>query len=177
MSDWLSVSLGDIADIRFSNVDKKDAHGEVPVRLCNYLDVYRNDYITKDLAFMEATATRAEIERFHVEKGDVLLTKDSETPDDIGIPAVVIEQVEDLLCGYHLALIKPNRERVDSVFLAKLLGCKPTASYFSRLANGSTRYGLSSASIAATPVRLPSLVQEPRSRSRDSCRSDLRKWP
>jgi type I restriction enzyme S subunit len=162
MSEWSVESLGDIAEIRFSNVDKKDGHGEVPVRLCNYLDVYGNDYITADLPFIEASATRAEIERFRVEKGDVMVTKDSETPDDIGIPAVVMNEIDNLVCGYHLALIKPHREKVDSVYLAKQLASKPTAAYFSRLANGSTRYGLSSSSIASTPVWLAPLRQQRR---------------
>ena len=38
--------------------------GELPVRLCNYTDVYKNDYITDDLEFMRATASRAEIAKF-----------------------------------------------------------------------------------------------------------------
>ena len=142
MSEWTNVALADIADIRFSNVDKKTIHGEVPVRLCNYMDVYGNDYITANLQFMEASATHAEIERFRVECGDVIVTKDSETPDDIGIPAVVVDEIANLVCGYHLALIKPHREKIDSIYLAKQLSSKPIAARFAQLANGSTRYGL-----------------------------------
>ena len=89
MSEWRVAPLREIADIRVSNVDKKSTPGDAPVRLCNYMDVYANDYIRADLPFMEATATAAEIQRFGVQQGDVMITKDSETPDDIGIPAVV----------------------------------------------------------------------------------------
>ena len=32
-----------------SNVDKKINEGETPVKLCNFVDVYRNWAITKDL--------------------------------------------------------------------------------------------------------------------------------
>jgi type I restriction enzyme S subunit len=160
MSEWTTARLADVADIRFSNVDKKAIPGEAPVRLCNYMDVYTNDYITAELPFMEATASSAESERFRVEKGDVLLTKDSETPDDIGVPAVVVDDIPSLVCGYHLALIKPRKDRVDSTFLAKQLGSKQTATYFSQLANGSTRYGLSSSAIANTPIPLAPLSQQ-----------------
>jgi type I restriction enzyme S subunit len=162
MSDWTTVRLADVADIRFSNVDKKSIPGEPPVRLCNYMDVYANDYIAADLPFMEATASQAEIERFRAEAGDVMLTKDSETPDDIGIPAVVVEDIPVLVCGYHLALIKPKKDKVDSVYLAKQLGSKQTAIYFSKLANGSTRYGLSSSAIANTAIPLAPLPQQRR---------------
>jgi type I restriction enzyme S subunit len=160
MSKWTTVTLAEIADIRFSNVDKKTVAGEMPVRLCNYMDVYANNYITEDLPFMEATATAQEMERFKVEKGDNIITKDSETPDDIGIPSVVLDEIPNLVCGYHLALIKPKRERVDPIYLSKQLGSRQSAIYFSRLANGTTRYGLSSSAISSTQIPLAPLVEQ-----------------
>jgi type I restriction enzyme S subunit len=48
------------------------------------------------------------------------------------------------------------------VYLAKQLGSQATARYFSRLANGSTRYGLSSSSIACTSIPLAPLLQQRR---------------
>src|SRR5690606_40232074 len=67
---------------------------------------------------------------------------------DLGIPTAVIDQVEDLVCGYHLALLKPVHAVVDSVFLSKQLAHSDSARYFSRYAAGSTRYGLSNKAIA-----------------------------
>ena len=154
MSEWVTAPLHSLAEIRVSNVDKKTVPSERPVRLCNYMDVYGNDYIRSDIPFMEATANAAEISRFKVDHGDVMITKDSETPSDIGIPAVVMDQIDDLVCGYHLALIKPNRNVVDSVYLAKQLATDETARYFGRYAAGSTRYGLSNGAIAKTQIRL-----------------------
>lgn len=162
MRDWRTEPLERIAEIRSSNVDKKTNPGEEPVRLCNYMDVYSREYITEDIEFMEATATPAEIQRFGIERGDVMITKDSETPDDIGIPAVVVDDIPKLVCGYHVALIKPNRAEVDPIYLAKQLGLSDTARYYGRLANGSTRYGLSYQSIARTPIRLAPLPQQQR---------------
>lgn len=162
MRDWWTEPLERIAEIRSSNVDKKTNPGEEPVRLCNYMDVYSREYITEDIEFMDATATPAEIQRFGVERGDVMITKDSETPDDIGIPAVVVDDIAKLVCGYHVALIKPNRTEVDPLYLAKQLALSDTARYYGRLANGSTRYGLSYQSIARTPIRLAPLPQQQR---------------
>lgn len=162
MRKWRTEPLERIAEIRSSNVDKKSNAGEEPVRLCNYMDVYSREYITADIEFMEATATHAEVQRFGIERGDVMITKDSETPDDIGIPAVVVDDIPKLVCGYHLALIKPNRDEVDPVYLAKQLGLSDTARYYGRLANGSTRYGLSYQSIARTPIRLAPLPEQQR---------------
>lgn len=157
---WHEVPLATIADIRFSNVDKKSYAGEKPVKLCNYTDVYNNDYIRGDEDFMHATASDSEIARFLVEPGDVIITKDSETPDDIGIPVVIEASSPDLLCGYHLALIRPKQDRVDSVFLAKQLAHERLSRYFARLANGLTRFGLPTAVVENVPLWVPSLSEQ-----------------
>jgi type I restriction enzyme S subunit len=159
-SGWREALLSSVAEIRFSSVDKRSESGERPVRLCNYTDVYNNDYVTADMEFMHATATVPEIERFGLRIGDVIITKDSETPNDIGVPAVIDSSAPDLVCGYHLALIRPNQEMVDPTFLAKQLGDARIVRYFGQQANGSTRYGLSTGSIAAARLRLPDLSRQ-----------------
>ena len=153
--NWANRKLRDLAEIRVSNVDKKVHASEKPVKLCNYMDVYSNEYVTSSLPFMEASATAAEIERFGLNKGDVIITKDSETPDDIGIPAVVMERIGNLVCGYHLALIRPIMEELDSVYLAKQLSTERVARYFALHASGSTRYGLPISAIEAVEIPTP----------------------
>lgn len=162
MSNWVTRPLSALADVRVSNVDKKSLPGEKPVLLCNYMDAYANDYIRSDIAFMEATVSAAEIAKFKVNIGDVVITKDSETPDDIGIPAVVTEQIDNLVCGYHLALLKTRQEFVDPVFLCKQIGNHEGARYFGQRAAGSTRYGLSNSALANFPVSLPGLPAQKR---------------
>lgn len=54
-ADWTTAKLKHIAQVESSNVDKKSHDDEMPVRLCNYTDVYYNDRITRALSFMEAT--------------------------------------------------------------------------------------------------------------------------
>jgi type I restriction enzyme S subunit len=159
-SDWPIKKLRGIADIRVSSVDKKTRVSEKPVKLCNYMDVYSNTYISNRLNFMEASASAAEIERFALNCGDVLITKDSETPDDIGIPAVITETVKDLICGYHLALIRPDADKVDSLYLTKQLSSSRVARYFALHASGSTRYGLPIAAIEAVTIPTPPIQEQ-----------------
>src|SRR3954447_21296221 len=115
-SPWPLTPLHVLADVLVSNVDKKTFPGETPVRLCNYSDVYSNDYVTNSLQFMKASAGKAEISRFALSRGDVVITKDSESPDDIGVPAVVTEDVELLVCGYHLAILRPRNGAIDPIY-------------------------------------------------------------
>ncbi len=156
---WEVRRLRTVADMRVSNVDKHTREDEVPVRLCNYVDVYKNDRITSAMPFMAATASRDEIERFRLESGDVLITKDSETWDDIGVPALVAESAHDLLSGYHLALLRPTNEILGS-YLARTLQSKGVAYQFHVRANGVTRYGLTHNSIQSVCLPLPPLPEQ-----------------
>lgn len=152
---WTMRKLRDLATIRVSNVDKKSFVGEKPIKLCNYMDVYSNEYITSSIQFMEASATATEIERFSIHSGDIIITKDSETPDDIGIPTVVVESIDGLVCGYHLALIRPNADKLDPIYLSKQLSTSRIARYFALHASGSTRYGLPVSAIESVDIPTP----------------------
>src|SRR5437867_8766716 len=101
---WNTVRLGDTVAIAFSGVDKHIIPGERSVRLCNYLDVYRNRRLTKEMRFSEGSATPTEIARFTLRRGDLVITKDSETPDDIAVPALVRseEHTSELQSPYDL---------------------------------------------------------------------------
>ena len=157
---WEVRRLRTVAEMRVSNVDKHVKDGELPVRLCNYVDVYKNDRITEDIAFMRATATASETERFRLEVGDVLITKDSETWNDIGVPALVEHTADDLVCGYHLALLRPSKRSLDGAYLLRALQ-NPTIGYqFHISAKGVTRYGLTHEAVKSVLVPLPPLHEQ-----------------
>ena len=138
---WDVRRLKTIASVRLSNVDKHSEEGQVAVKLCNYVDVYYNDRVTADLDFMSATATREQVRRFLLRVGDVLITKDSESWKDIAVPAVVREDLPDVLCGYHLAHITPGPD-LDGRFLARQFAAIGARDQFYVAANGITRFGL-----------------------------------
>lgn len=157
---WVIDKLDNIVDIRVSNVDKLTIENQPKVRLCNYMDVYSNDYITSKINFMNATAENGQIQKFVVKQGDVMITKDSETPDDIAIAAVSLEDFEDVVCGYHLALLKPKRNIISGLFLSKQLGEYSINRQFANKANGSTRYGLTLDVIRNAKIPFPVSLQE-----------------
>ncbi len=132
------------------------------MRLCNYTDVYYNPHITNDIAFMDATATQSQIDRFSLRRGDVVITKDSESPDDIAIPALVDADLDGVLCGYHLALIRPRANQADGAFLSNLFSLKKTQRYFFTHANGATRFGLSVDTIRDATFCIPALEEQQR---------------
>ena len=157
---WRSVRLGDVAEVAFSGVDKNTVVGENAVRLCNYTDVFYHRRILPDMGFMAATATPIECARWSLKRDDVLFTKDSETPDEIGIPAYVTEDMTDVLCGYHLGLARPIAGVVSGAFLARTLVSQASGREFARRANGITRFGLTLDATRSLPILLPPLPEQ-----------------
>ena len=154
---WRRVPLKTTCDFAVSNVDKHSFDDELPVRLCNYTDVYNNDRVSTDMDLMAATATPQEIERFHLEVGDVVITKDSESWSDIAIPAYVEGTADDFVCGYHLALIRPRKDVLNGRFLFRCMQSRPVALQLELEATGVTRYGLPKDAIGLAVLPLPPL--------------------
>lgn len=157
---WDVIRLKYVSDNNPSNVDKKAEADEKPVLLCNYVDVYKNDYITNQISFMEATASEIQIEKFSLRKGFVIATKDSETPDDIANPAYVSEDLTNVVCGYHLTLMKPHEFKLDGKFLFNLFKSPRMNSFFEINARGVTRFGLPTSAFNDVYIPLPSYKEQ-----------------
>ncbi|MEB2284742.1 MAG: hypothetical protein B6D46_13435 [Polyangiaceae bacterium UTPRO1] len=151
---WEVKRLKALASVQLSNVDKKSVEGQETVRLCNYTDVYYNERITPELDFMAATATQEQVRRFSLRAGDVLITKDSESWTDIAVPAVVSENLPDVLCGYHLAHIRPT-DGVIGEFLSRTFSAIGLRDQFQIAANGITRFGLGGDAIRTGMFAVP----------------------
>lgn len=159
--EWEVLYLKEVVDPIMSNVDKHIKADEVKVSLCNYMDVYLNRYLTKDVSFDQGSVNVSELQRFSLKCQDVIITKDSETPDDIAVPSIVIEEIDNLVCGYHLCVLRSkNQEILEGEFLLLQLQIPEINNQFAIRANGSTRYGLTSESIQNVLLKVPFDIAE-----------------
>ena len=158
--DWESRPLRAVADYVVSNVDKIVAEDEYPVRLCNYTDVYNSEFLDLHGEYLRATATEAEIKKFGLAVGDVIITKDSEAWDDIAVPALVRQTSPDFLCGYHLAVLRPHEGKMHGPFLLRCLQSKPIRLQFALAARGVTRFGLPKSEIGNAVLPVPPLPKQ-----------------
>lgn len=142
----MTKKLKDLASVYISSVDKKAFEHELPVKLCNFTDVYYNWQLDNfdSFIFMKATATADEINQYSLKANDVCITKDSETRDDIGMSCLIEQDLSNTILGYHCALIRPNARLLDGGYLNCFLKTKTAQKYFSFRASGSgQRYTLS----------------------------------
>ena len=156
---WTTQKLKFVARVQPSNVDKKSKKDEKGVLLCNYTDVYYNEEITADLPFMKATASDVQIRKFTLKSGDTIITKDSEDPNDIAVPAYVPQDLDSVVCGYHLALLRPEKGTCGG-YLKRVMDTQYARSFFATRANGITRYGLGTYAISNFILPFPPLEEQ-----------------
>ena len=157
---WEVKRLKDTVIIQSSNVDKKSKDGERNVSLCNYTDVYKNDFIDDSIDFMKATASEEQIRKFSLKFGDIMFTKDSESFDDIANSAMVNTDLENVICGYHLAHLRVKKDVLYPNFLNKLFHSSDFNYWYKINATGITRVGLNLTSIESTPIPIPPIEEQ-----------------
>lgn len=109
---------------------------------------------------MAASATPTEIAKFRLKVSDVLITKDSEDRNDIAVPAYVAETASDLLCGYHLALLRARSQLMRGDFLFWALQSKQAREAFANAAGGVTRFGLTLDGMKTVALPCPDLSSQ-----------------
>lgn len=158
--DWNIIKLKFIGDLKISTVNRIELDDETPVSICHYPQAYKNEKINVNTILSKGTCNEKEIDNFSLKKGQIILTKDSESRSDIGIPTFVEDDINNAVCGYHLALFTPNEKIVSPVYLFRLLQSKNVNYYFELNSNGVTRFGLGKSTILNTFVLLPPLDQQ-----------------
>ena len=156
--DWDVKKLKYTSDILPSNIDKHILPEEIQINLCNYTDVYYNEFIDKKTKLSKVSCKQIEYDKFWLRKGDVIITKDSETPDDIGIPTEVKDDLSKVVCGYHLTLIRPKD--VLGSYLFRYIQSDRIRKYFEIHSEGVTRFGLGKSTIQNMYLTLPSIDEQ-----------------
>jgi type I restriction enzyme S subunit len=158
--EWIEVQLGDLGSARTSSVDKLSIQGEPPVRLLNYMDVYKRDHIRNVDTLQHVTAKNSQITASNLKRGDVLFTPSSETPIDIGHSAVVMEDLSTAVFSYHLMRLRPKANVLNHRFSAY---CFKTYRFYKELwrrAQGATRFTLSKEALESSRTTIPKDVNE-----------------
>jgi type I restriction enzyme, S subunit len=123
-----------------SSIDKKTIEDEKLVRLVNYKDVYGNlkKEIYNQSDYMIVSANMKQLKDKNLKQGDVLFTPSSETYEDIGVSAVVMENLIDTLYSYHILRLRFHKT-INLDFKKYLFNNNYVQTYFSKSAKGTTR--------------------------------------
>lgn len=158
---WEVKRLKDLGTVETSSVNKKIVEDEEMIKLVNYTDVYGNSKMElwNNDDYMFVSAKQNQIINKNLKEGDVLFTPSSETTEDIGVSAVVMEDLNLTLYSYHLLRLR-FRIKVALSFKKYLFNNDFVQFYMSQSATGTTRKILGLNTVYNTQIILPSSIEE-----------------
>lgn len=94
VEEWSKATIGDFLEFKNGLNKSKDFFG-YGTPIINYTDVYQNRELRRVDIQGKVCVSAGEIQRFDVKKNDVFFTRTSETPEEVGISAVLLEDIDD----------------------------------------------------------------------------------
>ena len=91
--DWEQRKLGDFYTFK-NGLNKEKVYFGYGDSIVNFTDVFHNRQIYSSTLKGKVFVNKKELENFRVKEGDLFFTRTSETIDEIGFPAVVMEPME-----------------------------------------------------------------------------------
>lgn len=160
--EWVTKKLGEIGEVTGAGVDKKAKKNEIPVRLLNYLDVYKRDFLYDREINFWTTAPKSKTEQCSIKKGDVFFTPSSELQTDIAISAVAMEDFKNVVYSYHIIRFR-LKENWDLKFRTYIFKTKRFLSQAEKMAEGSgKRYVISLKNFRELEITYPLDIGEQR---------------
>ena len=158
--EWVRKKLGEVGNITGAGVDKKINKNEELVRLLNYMDVYKKDFLYDKEINYWTTAPKSKIEQCSVKKGDVFFTPSSELQTDIAHSAVAMDDMDNVVYSYHIIRLR-LKENWDLKFRTYIFKTRNFLEPAEKMAEGSgKRYVISLKNFRELEIFYPSNIKE-----------------
>jgi len=162
--DWDAVPLGDLFTFK-NGLNKAKKYFGYGTPIVNYMDVFRHPGLRLDRIEGRVDVSKSELEAFEVRKGDVFFTRTSETVEEIGVAAAMLDPTKDTVFSGFVLRARPTDDRLDDLFKAYCFSPRyfrrqvvARATYTTRaLTNGRS---LSAAILAVPPVAEQQAIAE-----------------
>lgn len=133
---WGTATIGDFLDFKNGLNKGKEFFGH-GTPIVNYMDVYKKRGLKKDDVCGKVSLARDEIHRFDAQKNDVFFTRTSETPEEVGMPSVLLEDIDDCVFSGFVLRGRPKNDMfvpeyckycftTEAVRSAIIMGCTYT---------------------------------------------------
>ncbi|KAA6512620.1 restriction endonuclease subunit S [Helicobacter pylori] len=158
-SNWQRVRLGDIG-ITISGLAGKTKQDFINgnAKYITFLNVLNNVII--DTSILENVKIYPNEKQNSFKKYDLFFNTSSETPKEVGMCAVLLDDIDQVFLNSFCFGFRIFDKAVDSLFLSYLINSEIGRKAFENLAQGSTRYNLSKSGFNNVCLILPPLDEQ-----------------
>lgn len=153
---WKQRKLGEIGTTFTGLSGKtKEDFGHGSAKFVTYMNVFKNPIMNKE----ELEPIEIDIKQNQIKAGDVFFTTSSETPDEVGMSSVCVDNTENVYLNSFCFGYRPL-EKIDAYYFAYMLRSKTIREKFILLAQGISRYNISKIQAMEIEIPLPNLEEQ-----------------
>lgn len=148
---WEEKRLGEVGNTFTGLSGKtKDDFGHGEGRFVTYMNVFLNAVSNRDMT----EPIEIDVNQTKVLYGDVFFTTSSETPEEVGMSSVWLEQMDNVYLNSFCFGFRPSI-KLDCLFFAYMLRSISFRRKISYLAQGISRYNISKTKVMEISIKLP----------------------
>lgn len=154
--DWEQRKLGDMGTTftGLSGKTKNDfGHGDA--RFVTYMNVFTNPVSDPD----RVEAVEIDKSQNAIQYGDVFFTTSSETPEEVGMSSVWLENTDNIYLNSFCFGYRPT-EKIDPHYMAYMLRSETVRKNIIYLAQGISRYNISKNGVMQIEVPVPNINEQ-----------------
>lgn len=153
---WEQRKLGDMGTTFTGLSGKtKDDFGHGDARFVTYMNVFTNPVSDPD----RVEAVEIDKSQNAVQYGDVFFTTSSETPEEVGMSSVWLDNTDNIYLNSFCFGYRPT-EKIDSHYMAYMLRSEAVRKKIIYLAQGISRYNISKNGVMQIEVPVPNINEQ-----------------
>lgn len=157
--DWDVKSIGEMYSFKNGLNKDKDSFG-FGTPIINYMDVYKNNGLTSKCIKGKVSLSDYEISYFLVKKGDVFFTRTSETPEEVGIASVLLDELPKGVFSGFLLRARPNGNDIEPLLCKYIFTTESFRSSVIQNSTYTTRALTNGAILSSLYVAFPKSIVE-----------------
>ncbi len=140
------------------NKDKESFGFGYPI--VNYMDVNKNIFITKDIVCGLVNTSEIEQERFNITTKDVLITRTSETKQEIAYASCLLEEIDKCVYSGFLLKASPKYDITYAPYITLLMHSPKYRKSLMKLATETSRALINSDNLSKIDVIIPNIEEQ-----------------
>lgn len=157
--DWVEVRLGDLGDTYNGLTGKVKEDFGTGFPFITYMNVFSNSKI--DLNQMGYVNLTENDNQNAVQYGDIFFTVSSETPNEVGMAAVLLDEVENVyLNSFCFGFRMFNFDRLNPEYAQYIMRFDSFRESITLLSQGSTRFNISKSGVCEIKMNIPAIIEQ-----------------
>ena len=156
---WVEKKLGEIGFTYNGLTNKsRDDFQKGNALYITFLNILNNPVLKTEL--FERVKVSSTEKQNKAKKGDLFFNTSSETPEEVGICSILLNEIDDLYLNSFCFGFRLTDQNIDGLYLSYFFRSKIGRELMTSLAQGSTRYNLSKDYFLKSEISLPPTLAE-----------------